>query len=111
MSGSSVAGLIGGSVVDEFDKADRDDYLLDRADEHELERLDWAELHGEYHESPGLAELLRVQAALKREAWARSQRMVCWRCHGTGYVTVAGPDENGLYDADDCPDCGGIPHG
>ena len=34
--------------MDDFDKADMDDYLLDRADEHELGRLDWLELH-EYH--------------------------------------------------------------
>lgn len=27
----------------------------------------------------------------------------CQTCHGTGIIIVAGPDENGLYDADDCP--------
>jgi len=98
--------------VDEFDKADRDDYLLDRADEHELERLDMLELLGLLEVEPtSLGDAIRQAAADKRAQWALSQRMVCWRCRGTGYVTVAGPDENGQYDADDCPDCGGIPDG
>ncbi len=26
----------------------------------------------------------------------------CWACHGTGYIEVAGPDENGMYDVDEC---------
>jgi len=94
--------------VDEFDRADADDRALERAEDEEIRRTDWADLHDwdtrvEDYEAQWRADK-RAQAAL-------SERMVCWRCRGTGYVTVAGPDENGLYDADDCPDCGGIPHG
>ena len=31
--------------MDEFDRADRDDYELDRAEEHELRQRDWDVLH------------------------------------------------------------------
>jgi hypothetical protein len=41
----TATGWIGGGSVDEFDKADMDDYLIDRADEHELRQRDWDELH------------------------------------------------------------------
>ena len=36
--------------MDEFDKADRDDYLLDRADEQAIREQDWDELHGTYED-------------------------------------------------------------
>jgi hypothetical protein len=36
--------------VDEFDKADRSDYELDRADEQAIREQDWADLHGEYED-------------------------------------------------------------
>ena len=47
MCGSSVAVWIaGGDAVDEFTKADRDDWELEKAqDRYETGRTDWADLH------------------------------------------------------------------
>lgn len=45
--------------MDEFNQADLSDYLLDRADEEEIRRQDWHELHGD--DRPTLAEYLEAQ--------------------------------------------------
>ena len=76
MSATSGPGWIGGSVVDEFDKAERDDYLLDRAFDEDLRRDDWDELHGEHRGSPSLGELLRLQHRLKQAQAERSAELL-----------------------------------
>ena len=62
--------------MDEFDKADRDDYLLDRAFDEDLRRDDWDELHEVHRGPPSLAELIRVQAMLKREQAERDAELL-----------------------------------
>ncbi len=37
-------------MTDEFHQADLDDYLMDRADEEEIRRQDWDDLHGNERE-------------------------------------------------------------
>ncbi len=57
--------------MDEFDKADRSDYELDRADEHELRQRDWDELHcltrGFVSFYEACADMGRDRAAAARE--------------------------------------------
>ena len=54
--------------MDEFERADADDRALDRADEHEIARLDWAELHGEALVHPTLDEAIRQAHFAKQRA-------------------------------------------
>jgi hypothetical protein len=61
--------------VDEFERAERDDRDLDRADEHEIARLDWAELHGEALVHPTLADAIR-QAHFAKQRTARGTELI-----------------------------------
>jgi hypothetical protein len=53
---------------DEFDRAAESDWELDRAQDWDLARDDWLELHGEALVQPTLAEAIRQEGAAKREA-------------------------------------------
>ena len=65
---TSVVVLTGGSSVDEFDKADRDDYLLDRADEAAIREQDWDQLHGDEWEDRVWAFEAQWRADRKKQA-------------------------------------------
>lgn len=52
----------------EFEQADRSDRELDRADEHELQRLDWLDLHGEHRDFVDFYEACADQGADRAEA-------------------------------------------
>ena len=54
--------------MDEFDKADRDDYLLDRADEQAIREQDWDQLHGEEFEDRVWAYEAQWRADKKAQA-------------------------------------------
>jgi hypothetical protein len=54
--------------MDDFDRADIDDHLLDLADDRELQRLDWLELHGYDLVHPTLAEACQQVGFDKRRA-------------------------------------------
>jgi len=73
----SVAVWTGGGVVDEFTKADRDDWELEKAqDRYETGRTDWADMHGEHRGPPSLAELIRLQGLLKKAQAERNDQLL-----------------------------------
>ena len=87
----------------EFEKADRDDWELEKAQdkvdrEHDRDYLYDFDTRVEDWEAAWRAER-KAQAARSDALLPR----VCPICHGRWTVVVAGPDENGLYDTDDCP--------
>lgn len=74
MCGSCVVVWIGGGVVGEFEKADRDDWELEKAqDRYETGRTDWADLH-EYVDRVEAYEADR-RADLKAQA-ERNERLL-----------------------------------
>lgn len=61
--------------MDEFERAERDDRDLDRADEHEIARLDWLDLHGEALVHPTLDEAIR-QAHFAKQRTALGTELI-----------------------------------
>ena len=67
--------------MDEFDKADRDDYLLDRADEQAIREQDWDELHGEWIDHPTLGEYLDLRRYCPHHDEVLDQYGKCRECY------------------------------
>lgn len=55
-------------MTDEFHQADLDDYLIDRAWEHDLRQADWDDLHGAWVDRPTLDQAFKEMGRDRREA-------------------------------------------
>jgi len=81
MCGSCAGGWIGGGVMGEFEKAERDDWDLDRAYDHMLRQDDWDELHGPLNDHPTLAEFLARQRFCPHHDEVLDQYGKCRECY------------------------------
>lgn len=62
--------------MDDFDRADRDDYLLDRAWDDDIRRADWDDLHGEWFDRPTIADAVRLAGFDKLRAAALGTELI-----------------------------------